>query len=144
MEYIPQNDYLSIPYMPPSGIKVLIYMNHHFVYVTIQWETSLPDITLPRGRNYHDDVFKWKHFPCYWPFVRGIHRWPVNSPHKGQWRRALMFSLICALNKTWVNHREASDLRRHRAHYDVIVMYQVKFAQLVTPVGSKWLVLKSK
>ena len=21
--------------------------------------------------------------PRYWPFVRGIHRWPVNSPHKG-------------------------------------------------------------
>ena len=49
----------------------------------------------------HDDVIKWKHFPLYWPFVRGIHRWPVNSPHKGQWRRALMFSLICALNKRW-------------------------------------------
>ena len=43
----------------------------------------------------HDDVIKWKHFPRYWPFVRGIHRSPVNSPHKGQWRRALMFSLIC-------------------------------------------------
>ena len=34
----------------------------------------------------HDDVIKWKHFPRYWPFVRGIHRSPVNSPHKGQWR----------------------------------------------------------
>ena len=32
----------------------------------------------------HDDVIKWKHFPRYWPFVRGIHRSPVNSPHKGQ------------------------------------------------------------
>ena len=48
---------------------------------------------------FHDDVMKWKNFPRYWPFVRGIHRLPVNSPHKGQWRRALMFSLICALNK---------------------------------------------
>ena len=47
----------------------------------------------------HDDVMKWKHFPRYWPFVRGIHRSPVNSLHKGQWRGALMFSLICALNK---------------------------------------------
>ena len=46
-----------------------------------------------------DDVIKWKHFPRYWPFVRGIHRWPVNSPHKGQWRGALILSLICALNK---------------------------------------------
>ena len=45
--------------------------------------------------NHHDDVIKWKHFPRYWPFVRGIHRSPVNSPHKGQWRGALMFSLIC-------------------------------------------------
>ena len=43
----------------------------------------------------HDDVIKWKHFPCYWQSVRGIHRSPVNSPHKGQWREALMFSLIC-------------------------------------------------
>ena len=40
----------------------------------------------------HDDVIKWKHFPRNWPFVRGIHRSPVNSPHKGQWRVALMFS----------------------------------------------------
>ena len=44
----------------------------------------------------HDAVIKWKHFPRYWPFVRGIHRSPVNSPHKGQWRGALMFSLIYA------------------------------------------------
>ena len=47
----------------------------------------------------HDDVIKWKHFPRYWPFVRGIHLSPVNSPHKGQWHGALMLSLICALNK---------------------------------------------
>ena len=42
----------------------------------------------------HDDVIKCNNFPRYWPFVRGIHRSPVNSPHKGQWRGALMFSLI--------------------------------------------------
>ena len=70
----------------------------------------------------YDDVIKWKHFPRYWPFVRGIHRPPVNSPHKGQWRRALMFSLICSLISHWVNIGEAGDLKRHRAHYDVIVM----------------------
>ena len=67
----------------------------------------------------HDDVIKWKHFPRYWPFVWGI---PVNSPHKAQWRGALMFSLICARIYGWVNNREAGDLRRHRAHYDVIEM----------------------
>ena len=47
---------------------------------------------------------------------------PVNSPHKGQWLGALMFSLICAWINDWVNNREAGDLRRHRGHYDVIVM----------------------
>ena len=57
----------------------------------------------------HDDVIKWKHFPRYWPFVRRIHRSPVNSPHKGQWRGALMFSLICVWMNGWVNNREAGD-----------------------------------
>ena len=58
----------------------------------------------------------------YWPFVRGIHRSPMNSPHKGQWRGALVFSLICAWINGWVSNGEAGDLRRHRAHYDVTVM----------------------
>ena len=39
-----------------------------------QWSASLA---------FHDDVIKWKHFQRYWPFVRGIHRSPVNSPHQG-------------------------------------------------------------
>ena len=59
----------------------------------------------------------------YWPFVWGIHRSPVNSPHKGQWRGALMFSLICSRINGWVNNREVSDLRRHRAHYDWFFYY---------------------
>ena len=73
----------------------------------------------------HDDVIKWNHFPRYWPFVRGIHRSPVNSLHKGQWRGALMVSLIYVWINGWVNNREAGDLRRYRAHYDVIVMFCV-------------------
>ena len=71
----------------------------------------------------HDGVIKWKHCPRYWPFVRGIHRSPLNSPHKGQWRGTLMFSLICVWIIDWVNNREAGDLRRYRAHYDVAVMF---------------------
>ena len=51
----------------------------------------------------------------------GIH----HSPHKSQWRGALMFCLICARINGWVNNREAGDLRRHRAHYDVTVMLSV-------------------
>ena len=67
-------------------------------------------------------IIKWKHFPRYWPFVRGIHRSALNSPHKGQWRGALMFSLIWVWINGWVNNNEAGELRRHRAHYDVTVM----------------------
>ena len=78
------------------------------------------------GRNVkcisHDDVIKWKHFPRCWPLVRGIQRSPVNSPHKGQWRGALMFSLICVWINGWVNNREAGDLRCYCTHCDVIVM----------------------
>ena len=44
----------------------------------------------------HDDAIKWKQFLHYWPFVRGIHWSPVDSPHIGQWHRALMSSSICA------------------------------------------------
>ena len=49
----------------------------------------------------HDDVIKWKHFPRSRPFVWGIQWSPVNSPHKGQWRGALMFSLISARINGW-------------------------------------------
>ena len=49
---------------------------------------------------------------------------PVNSRHKGQWRGALKFSLICAWINGWVNNLNAGDLRRHCTHYDVTVMTQ--------------------
>ena len=65
------------------------------------------------------DITHWR---CYWPYVRGIHWSPVNSTHKGQWRRALMFSFTCVWINGWVNNRETGDLKRHRAHHDVIVM----------------------
>ena len=60
---------------------------------TLRWKfcSSWPltiFLVLPWG---HDYVIKWKHFPRNWPFVRGIHRSPVNSTHKGQWRGADVF-----------------------------------------------------
>ena len=71
----------------------------------------------------HDDVIKWNHFPRYWPFVRRIHRSPVNSPHKDQWRGALILSLICAWTNGKINNPDADDLRCYGIHYDVNVMY---------------------
>ena len=48
-----------------------------------------------------------------------ILRSSVNSPHKGQWRGSLAFSLICA----WINNSETGYLRHHRTHNDVTVMW---------------------
>ena len=67
-------------------------------------------------------------FSALLAFVRGIHRFPVNSLHKGQWRGALMFSLICVWINGWENNSESGDLRRYRAHYDVIVMFTIAVA----------------
>ena len=61
-----------------------------------------------------------KHFPCYWPFVRRIHRSPMNSPHKGQWPGRsfdVFFNFICAWINGRISNRNIGDLRRHRAHY---------------------------
>ena len=86
--------------------------------------TVFPHIFPDTYNTFHE--IWWRHqmetFSALLAIWRGIHRSPVNSPHKGQWRGALMFSLICVWIIVWVNNREAGDLRRYRAHYDVIVM----------------------
>ena len=90
---------------------------------TLRYIDSVENAKLRLDNYYkHGDVIKWNHFPLNWPFVRGIPRSPVNSPHKGLWRGALMFSLICVWINDWVNNREAGNLRRYRAYSDVIVM----------------------
>ena len=85
-------------------LSVIVYQNTGIPFTKGQYnaESFFRVTTSSRSgfrfidHNPHDDVIKWKHFPRYWPFVRGIHRSPVNSLHKGQWRGTLMFSLICA------------------------------------------------
>ena len=110
--------------------NVSIWWRHHEVPVAVTrlstdvlccYLSWYPVMWPNHCNSFHDDVIKWKHFPRYWTFVWGIHRSPMNSPHKGQWRCALMFSFICTWIYGWVNNREAGDLRRHRAHYDVSV-----------------------
>ena len=71
---------------PPLFSKVHLLVNYPTAF-------TLDKIWYFKVHNY---IIKWKHFPCYWPFVRGIHPSPVSSLHKGQWCRALMYSLICA------------------------------------------------
>ena len=47
---------------------------------------------------------------------------PGEFPTQRPVTRSFDVSLICARINGWVNNGEAGDLRRHRAHYDVIVM----------------------
>ena len=51
-------------------------------------------------------------------------RW-IPRTIKGQWRGALRFSLICAWINGWVKNHKAGDLRCHRAHYDVTIMFYI-------------------
>ena len=86
------------------------------------------------------EIFKlwWRYqmetFPRYWPFVRGMHRSPLNYPHKGQWRGALKFSLICALNKqlskqswSWWFETPLRSLWRHYNAFMRITLNQCHF-----------------
>ena len=108
---------------PVSQNKSITQFYDHFIQWSIQKTVFASKINhLDANVHKHDDVIKWKHFPRYWPFVRGIHRSPVNPPLKGQWRGALMFSFICIWINGWVNNREAGDLRLYRTHYDLTVM----------------------
>ena len=98
----------------PNHTKIVNSLRYDFLYrsLSIEYKSeslcytySLSMFWLSSYVNTsHDDVIKWKYFPRNRPFVRGIHRSPVNSTHKGRWRGALVFSLICAWIKGWVNN----------------------------------------
>ena len=107
-------DYLNVTWTPRrlNSPITRLFVENLSRLTTNKWSTSLLLCvgSLPLTRH---GVIKWKYFPRYWPFVWGIHRSPVNSPHNGQWRGASVFSLMCDWISGWVNNR---------AHYDVTVM----------------------
>ena len=102
------------------SFKICTHESHIPKYRKWGSTTNVPDISERSIKKWMHE--KHSHDVIKWPFVRGIHRSPLNSPHKGQLRGALTFSLICAWINGWANTREAGDLRRHRAHYDFSVM----------------------
>ena len=119
-----------IAYRADSRLRPANDRRHYFVTTSlICWAQAQNQPWCYYVRCDHNNVIKWKHFPRYYPFVWGIHGSPVNSPHKGQWRGALMVSLVCTWTNAWVNNRDAGDLRRHR----VIVMFRtiLKFSGII-------------
>ena len=109
------------------------FIPHFIVYVITYplWDYIKMERSSVRQQPHRDSLEDWEtwwrhqmeaFFPCYLPSVLGIHRSAVNSLHKGQWRWALIFSLICAWINGWVNNCEGGDLRRHRTLCDITVM----------------------
>ena len=110
----------------PSSCGFVKVFHHRFLYKKKCVSHCIKLPTVPHAENEIGISVQMvcETFSALLAFVRGIHRSLANFPHKGQWRGALMFSLICTWLNGWVNNRERSDLRRHRAYYDVIVIIQ--------------------
>ena len=86
-----------------------LFRSQHFPITRRSWQQN--DSILSGPDTCHDDFIKWKSFQRYWPLVRGIHRSPVDSPQKGQWHGALMFSLLCAWINDWANNGDAAEFK---------------------------------
>ena len=117
---IPVVQYINLSHQPKINIFKAVVTKKINVIV-------LPLITLFLRVNdqlgmLHDDVIKWKRFPRNWPFVREVtgHRWLPRT--KANDAEFWCFLWSAPWINGWVNNRDAGDLRRHRAHYDVIVM----------------------
>ena len=91
----------------------------------------------------HGDVIKWKHFPCYWPSVRGVH-WSLV-------KRASDAELWCFLwsapeqtieQNSWANNRDTSDLWCYWTHHDVTVMQTLNSQE--APCSHGWTMVNYK
>ena len=100
-----------------TSVFMLVLDSDNFIWRSCSLKTSILSVKcMPWWRH------QMERFSALLVLCAGNSPGPVNSPHKGQWRRALMFSLICVYINGWVNNREAGDLRRHHGHYDVNLM----------------------
>ena len=97
-----------------NGCRCAFYISLH---VDIARWRQLSQCLYARQTNKHDDVIEWKHFRVTGPLCGEFtcHRWiPLT--------KASDAVLWCFLWSGPEHNRNAGDLRRHRAHYDVTVM----------------------
>ena len=128
----------KITYAEHAVSGTWLYINLPFVNVEgISLGRRPPGIRFKSGQGHACLYFMMtsSNFLRYWSFE---HRSPVDSHHKkGQWRGALIFSLIYAWTNGWVNHWDAGDLRRHRSHYDITVILEL-FHPVDELFGTAW------
>ena len=117
-----------IVFIPEDRLNININLRIHDVPIQKVYTTKSPRVKLVSQltRKMPYEYIWCRHqmetFSALLAICAGNSPVPVNSPHKDQWRWALMFTLIYARINGWVNNREAGDLRRYPDHYDVIVM----------------------
>ena len=93
--------------------------NYHR-YTTLRRQSHQPMMTSPNG------TFSALQTLCEGnPPITGLYSL------QGQWHGALIFSLIFARTNGWPNNRDAGDLRRHQAHYDVTVVRSGGYLSIV-------------
>ena len=72
-----------------STFVIYLSLNDTKIYKVFQSYSKLPFSTSAIITNFSLNLYSawktmtWKCFPHHWPFVRGIHWSPVDSPHKG-------------------------------------------------------------
>ena len=69
-------------------IQTFSFKKMHFKISSVKWWPFCFGLNVLThwwlSRMPHDDVMTCKSCMHYWPFVRGIHKWPVNPLTKGQ------------------------------------------------------------
>ena len=105
---------------------IYLYIQPSILHMKLDPNSITGLITRPSAQHKRQSICPWwRHqmgaFSALQALCVGNSPVPMNSPHKGQGRGALMF-FICAWINDWVNNREAGDLRRYCGHYDVSVM----------------------
>ena len=89
------------------------YESHWWVTFITNRKKISGSMNIKINNQYHYDVIKWKHFPRYWTFVRGIHQSQLDSPHKRPITRAFGFPLLIVWTDGWTNTRLTDDSRHH-------------------------------
>ena len=112
--------------------KIVIWSDHciarkkvkgNAVFIRFQWRARRVSVKWPLAlRKCHMKCRDAIMTSSNGNIFRVTSRSPVNSPHKRQWRGALIFSFICVFINDWVNNRKTADLRRYRTHYDGTVI----------------------
>ena len=67
------------------------------------------------------DVVKWKRFPHYWSFVRGIHWQPVDSHHKGP-SNVVLWYFHCSRSKQAVEPTADLTLMWHNCNQAAAIL----------------------